>query len=205
MNVLRPPLILLHINLRSGQMFINTLFRCVHQLLPRIERLRPDLMLKVKQEQILPNLGFWLIFWQCLVFFYQNVFWILTLSVSFFPKCPLDPVWNSVVFPMSGVISVELNCISLWPALCSLHLELGESPGPAHSVLSSCWWVLGDGCEEQQVWMDLHQAVRRAVSSLWDLSDPPGICAWQVSELVFVPSHLLLLLSLGLLPRSSTI
>lgn len=58
MNVLRLLLILLHINLRAGQMFINTLLHCVHQLLPRIERLRPDLMLKVKQEQIWPDLGF---------------------------------------------------------------------------------------------------------------------------------------------------
>lgn len=36
---------------------------------------------------------------------------------------------SGVSYPpgLSGVISVELNYISLWPALCFSHLELGES------------------------------------------------------------------------------
>lgn len=63
-----------------------------------------------------------------------------------------------------------------------------------------------DGCEEQQVQMDLHQAAMGAATSLWDLMIPPGTL-WLAgfrAGLTSVPSHLPLSPSLGLLPRSST-
>lgn len=226
MNTLRPPLILPYINLRAGQMFINTLLHCVHQLLPRIERLRPDLTLKVKQEQIWINLGFWSTFWQYLGFFFikmlfkplTSLFFLLsvlwtTYETQQYPP-PSSTEFSGPLVLMFISISVELNYISLWPALCFSLLEgisgaavLGESPGPPHSVPGSCWWVLGYGCEEQQVWMDLHQTARGAVTSLWDLMHLPSILrlAGFRAGLTSVPSHLPVSPSLGLLPRSSTI
>lgn len=79
---------------------------------------------------------------------------------------------------------------------------LGESIFGAGHLLMGAW----DGCEEQQVQMDLHRAAMGAATSLWDLMIPPGTL-WLAgfrAGLTSVPSHLPLSPSLGLLPRSST-
>lgn len=213
MDVLRPPLIFLHINLRAGQVFINTLLHCIHQLLPRIERLRPDLMLKVKQEQIWPNLGFGLIFWQWLGFFIKMFFrfWA-PLSLSF-PKLPLDRVWNSVVFPIlqdclvwfqwSWITSacVLPSASSTW----KVFKELGET-----QVQHIQCWAPADRCLGMCVRNSRYGwTCTKLQGGLWAACGTFQTllvsCAWQVSELVFAPGHLPLLPSLGLLPRSSTI
>lgn len=154
MNMLRPPLILPHTNLRAGQMFINTLLHCIHQLFPKIERLRPDLLLKVKWEQICLNLDFWLTFWQYFCFLskyflkFYPFFSSLSPSLVCFGPCMklsgalLLPAWNSFSrgpevsgFPWSWTTSA----CDLPSGSPSWKVFKEKCPGPLHSVLGPCW------------------------------------------------------------------
>lgn len=105
---------------------------------------------------------------------------------------------------MSILISVELNYISLWPALS---FSLLDSPGPPHLVLGTCWCVLGMDVRNSRYGWICTKTRWVLVTSLWDLTLPPGIL-WLAgfrAGLTSVPSHLPLSPPLGLLPRSSTI
>lgn len=149
------------------------------------------------------------------------------------PQCPLDHLWNSAVLPslqrwvhqsfscilMSSLISVELNYISLWPALCSSLLEdmrgaamPGESPGPPHSVPGSHWWVLGTGvrtCTKLQgvLWPACGASCTLLVSCSWQVSELSNLCPKPSLIVTFTGSsvkklHNLIMFSVKvLLPR----
>lgn len=177
--MLRPPLILPHTNLRAGQMFINTLLHRIHQLFPKIERLRPDLLLKVKWEQICLNLDFWLTFWQYFCFLskyflkFYPFFSSLSPSLVCFGPCMklsgalLLPAWNS--FSRGPEVSLDFRGAERHqPVTFPLVLPPGrylKRSVQVHSIrcwafADNCWWVLVDGCEKQKVRVDMHWAVR---------------------------------------------